>query len=749
MRIATLIRMGVRKPLLTKPNSATQFIPTLESLDERVVPATHTWTHGGTTNNWSEVANWDVGPPNSGDDIVILPRNDTMVQDIPSLIVAQIQFANTGSATLTLATPLGINPSQTAVPNISNTNGGTNTITGSSLMTVNLDCIFGVDNGTLTVVSPITGNQGVRKFGAGPLTFAQTSPNTYNGITIVVDGTLNLNTTGTNDSALSNAIFVGDGIGSAGTAVLNVNSSHQLRNTTFLSIDRDGRVNVTSSTVEDITTLNLNGGQLNIATNGIMQIQASGTISASGVAGSVIDGSGRLRLQSGTVTVNATDGVADTDLLISAAISENLAGAGLVVNGAGTVVLASPVANTYTGTTQVNQGTFLMNGAVSNWSLEMASTPGANAGLFYATSTGFSGTFFQSRDTSNNTVLATVWFPDTNRPTVAILQGRPVADRFDVSPFAGLQINIIGGTGVDEINLIAPTTLSSGAKFTSSQGFGGTYIVTNQMSNNANLGTIWFTNTNPPTNVRMFGLPAADDQFDVTPVPGVALNAVGNGGNDTLNVFAAPTTGGSGLRYAASYGFGGTYMSVLQKSNNASLGTVWFPDANPLFKVRLFGIAGSSDQFDIAPLPGTSLDIVGGGGSDTLNLLSPAVAASGGIHYATSFGFGGAFVSARRRSDNLFLGDVFFPGNGSVPAVQLYGTTAVDQFDLTPMVGTQYNLIGNGGADLVTANKPTGGVSWSSFPLSGGVFYTARGAGNSDLGSFWVFATPPMIVTLL
>jgi hypothetical protein len=106
-------------------------------------------------------------------------------------------------------------------------------------------------------------------------------------------------------------------------------------------------------------------------------------------------------------------------------------------------------------------------------------------------------------------------------------------------------------------------------------------------------------------------------------------------------------------------------------------------------------------------------------------------------------------VSARRRSDNLFLGDVFFPGNGSVPAVQLYGTTAVDQFDLTPMVGTQYNLIGNGGADLVTANKPTGGVSWSSFPLSGGVFYTARGAGNSDLGSFWVFATPPMIVTLL
>src|SRR5262249_626403 len=46
-------------------------VPVVELLEVRTVPATLTWTGAGTSNNWSEAANWDPSAtPASGDDLV-------------------------------------------------------------------------------------------------------------------------------------------------------------------------------------------------------------------------------------------------------------------------------------------------------------------------------------------------------------------------------------------------------------------------------------------------------------------------------------------------------------------------------------------------------------------------------------------------------------------------------------------------------------------------------------------------------
>ena len=103
---------------------------TLNTLEERVVPAIHTWSNAGATHNWSESGNWaGSSPPTTGEaggTIVVLPINDPlMIQDIAGLVVQRVNFTNTGVATLTMTTPLGIDSTSL---NLSLVSSGTNTV---------------------------------------------------------------------------------------------------------------------------------------------------------------------------------------------------------------------------------------------------------------------------------------------------------------------------------------------------------------------------------------------------------------------------------------------------------------------------------------------------------------------------------------------------------------------------------------------------------------------------------------------
>jgi fibronectin-binding autotransporter adhesin len=357
---------------------------TLEPLESRLAPAVHTWDDGSlSTNNWSDAANWDAtGVPTTGEvggTIVIIPINDpTSFQDIAGLVINQILFMNSGSATVTLLTPLGIDGSVSHF-NIFSASG-TNTITGSSLTLSGATCFIDLSASTMTIASAITGDQGICKVGTGLLELSTAVGNTYTGDTTVADGTLLLNTN-TSDAGMSNNIVVGDGTGATSSAILSLETSFEIPDNATMTINRDGRVSLGGSGItEDLTTLTLNGGVLDIGNPRTFVIRAGGSVTTTAAAttSTIVGGSFQLL---GTTTFTIADGAAATDLLISATVTELNAGSGLIKDGAGTLELAGTNANTYTGTTTVNDGVLVLNndaidGAVSK-SLVIGDSTGA------------------------------------------------------------------------------------------------------------------------------------------------------------------------------------------------------------------------------------------------------------------------------------------------------------------------------------------------------------------------------------
>jgi len=174
-----------------------RFRPAIIALEDRITPATHTWTDASSNNNnWSNPANWTAI---SGQDEPFVGETDASVvltiddassdQNIQNLILDKLTFGNPGSFTLTLQTPLGIRSSALS-PNINNISG-TNTITNSTLNLSGTAANIRVGAGALTIASQITGSQGLIKEGEGDLVL--TGANVYTGTTTVNAGFLQVN----------------------------------------------------------------------------------------------------------------------------------------------------------------------------------------------------------------------------------------------------------------------------------------------------------------------------------------------------------------------------------------------------------------------------------------------------------------------------------------------------------------------------------------------------------------------------
>jgi autotransporter-associated beta strand protein len=174
--------------------------PTLDVLEDRLTPATHTWTGASTVSPfWSDAANWSGGAPGAGESGValIFPSALQMVNfnDITGLTVASVQLTAPNYILSGEAITL-IGDTTVAAANTS----GQNTLN----LTLNQQPFFGgtfaffdhvydvAGGGTLIVASQITGApvaNSVHKTGAGTLVL-DNAGNDYGGTTLIDAGTL-------------------------------------------------------------------------------------------------------------------------------------------------------------------------------------------------------------------------------------------------------------------------------------------------------------------------------------------------------------------------------------------------------------------------------------------------------------------------------------------------------------------------------------------------------------------------------
>ncbi|QEL16257.1 beta strand repeat-containing protein [Limnoglobus roseus] len=364
----------VRRPLRTTLS--------LQPLEAREVPATHIWT-GANGNFWNDNGNWTGGKPTTGEvggTVVQLGTNTNTFQNIPNLNVDQLVFTNNGSATLTLLQPLGLDGSLVSISkNVINPAGTTNSINGTSDLKLlgTTEPYFAI-NGTLSIDTSISGTQDLRlNEGGGVLELNK--PNSYAGDTIVNQGILRLNGGGSaNNTIAATNLKIGNNVGPAGEAVVQVNVDGQIPNIPII-VGSDGVLNLLGHT-DFVGGLTLNGGQLatgggTLGLNDDITVTANATLNVDGAT------------KAGNVALQPNDHNFDVAPGVTLTVKTRLTGPGNVaVIGGGTVAYenAGPTANDYTGQTRVYDGTLTLHDAALN---------SAFAGsLFVGDGTGAAGT---------------------------------------------------------------------------------------------------------------------------------------------------------------------------------------------------------------------------------------------------------------------------------------------------------------------------------------------------------------------
>lgn len=290
-----------------------------------VLGASGTWS-SLTGGNWSDTANWASGAVAAGANSTATFNTASggtvtvdSVRRIGNLVFDVSDFTLAGSSTLTLEA--------TGMPYVS---VGTNR--------------------TVTISAPLAGLDGLEKQGAGTLVLQGVK--SYTGGTTVTSGTLELNSTTGNQSAVRGTLTVNSG------ATVNITGSD------YAGLGRTGGANVTE--------LNVNGGTINNSvlswlTNCTTNLTGatisggnfhiiSGSINSKASDNSSTISSGltiRKDYGSSDLTLNVEDGAATTDLLISGNIGQVFT-AGVSKSGPGTLQLTGT--NGYLGDTVVSEG---------------------------------------------------------------------------------------------------------------------------------------------------------------------------------------------------------------------------------------------------------------------------------------------------------------------------------------------------------------------------------------------------------
>ncbi len=234
-----------------------------------------------------------------------------------------------------------------------------------------------VNAGSRFISSGDVFNGGVEmiKRGAGTLEYTGVFANTYDQVTRVLEGTLDFNKdVGIN--AVQSIVYIGSDRTGAPAATLKLSKNEQIRDGQGTFIHSSGLLDIGQTegfggTLTLVVAAN-GAADITIGTGGTLTTNVDLTLVTAGTGhatGATITG-GTVALQypavvaaAGVRTWQINDGAVGTDLTVSSAIVDGtgLQSVGITKNGFGALELGGNTANTYTGTTTVNEGMILLN----------------------------------------------------------------------------------------------------------------------------------------------------------------------------------------------------------------------------------------------------------------------------------------------------------------------------------------------------------------------------------------------------
>jgi len=334
--------------------------------------ATYTWTGNGFMDNqdylWSNPFNWaELGAPTSGEANVLLVFPGTSAHrhttnDIPNLTVASITF---GAPNYVIAGK----PATNALTLQANPFFSVTTDSAASNCQIYASCPLILGNHgiisvggshTLRVFSAISGPGGFSKAGTGSLRMAAATANSYEGQTIVSRGALELSN-GISFPFESNFVSVPGLLhisGDTGTvATVRLFRAGQINASSTVKVFERGVLDMNGHNTA-IGNLEMRGGRIHTASGspGVLTLTGNVTNLLSAVTNRATI-SGRIHLGNESPVFDVKT---SSRLLINASITGGV-NVGFAKIGLGVLELANAT-NTYSGTTQLNEGAIQITG---------------------------------------------------------------------------------------------------------------------------------------------------------------------------------------------------------------------------------------------------------------------------------------------------------------------------------------------------------------------------------------------------
>ena len=136
---------------------------------------------------------------------------------------------------------------------------------------------IGADAGQLNLDARIAGNFAMTKVGDGTLEFRGTIDNTSNGAVNVFGGTLNLNKTATQNTAILGALTIGDNDGGLDADKVVIVNYDQIGNAITVNVNRSGQLNTNVAVANETQTITFNAAP----TGGTFTLTFAGQVTSS------------------------------------------------------------------------------------------------------------------------------------------------------------------------------------------------------------------------------------------------------------------------------------------------------------------------------------------------------------------------------------------------------------------------------------------------------------------------------------